>query len=141
MAFIFRDFIIALVEIINNANDALIKLYNLEQAMNNATIATAVPITAIAVVIHHFQSIGLRRFGFSARNNLPSEVRRAASTPPPSTYAPLTKPSLSSERTQPLKMLSDMVSGCKPPDATNRSTLFSSLLNLILSMSHQQAGC
>lgn len=104
----------------------------LEQATNKAIIAAVA--LAISVVIHHFQSMGLRRFGFSARSNLPSEVRRAASTPPPSMYAPLVSPFLSRERMQPLNTLSGKVSGRSPPDATNRSTVFSFLLSLILSI-------
>ncbi|MBQ2403629.1 MAG: hypothetical protein II314_06825, partial [Prevotella sp.] len=56
-------------------------------------------IAAIDVVIIHFQSMGLVNFGFSARYIAPSGLSLASMTPPPLTYAPLTRPLRSKERT------------------------------------------
>lgn len=91
-------------------------------------------ITGIANSIIRTQLTGFRSFGFSARCSLPSGVNRAASTPPPSTYAPFTNPFRSNERTHPAKTWDGNESGQSSPNETSRSTFFSFLLNLISPM-------
>lgn len=88
-------------------------------------------ITGMANSIIRTQLIGFLSFGFSARNTRPSDVSRAASTPPPSTYAPFTNPLRSSVRTHTAKICAGNESGQSLPVEIRRSTFLSFLLSLI----------